>query len=55
MIRDIHPGSGSWFFPIPDPGSMDQKSTGFRIRICSTAKNADFYAISNVEVLKKYY
>ncbi len=20
MIRDVHPGSGSWFLPIPDPG-----------------------------------
>jgi hypothetical protein len=38
MIRDVHPGPGSWFFlPIPDPGSMSQKGTGSRIRIRTTA------------------
>jgi hypothetical protein len=29
MIWDVHPRSG--FFPIPDPGSRDQKGTGARI------------------------
>jgi hypothetical protein len=25
MIRVVHPGSGSCFLPIPDPGSRGQK------------------------------
>jgi hypothetical protein len=36
MIRDVHPGSGLWFLPIPDPGSSGQKGTGSRIRIRNT-------------------
>ncbi len=28
----IHHGSGSWFLPIPNPGSRGQKGTGSRIR-----------------------
>jgi hypothetical protein len=32
MIRDVHPGSGSRFFSIQDPGSMGQDSTGSRIQ-----------------------
>jgi hypothetical protein len=33
MIRVVHPGFGSWFLPILDPGSRDRKGTGSRIRI----------------------
>ncbi len=33
-IRDVHPGSGSWFFP--HPGSRSHKGTGPRIRIRNT-------------------
>jgi len=32
MIRNVNPGSRSWFLPIPDPGSKGQKGTGYRIR-----------------------
>jgi hypothetical protein len=39
MIRDVHPGCGSWFLPIPDPGSRGQKGTGSRIRIRNTVGN----------------
>jgi hypothetical protein len=28
MIRVVHTGSGSCFFPLPDPGSRGQKGTG---------------------------
>ncbi len=31
IIRNGHPGSGSWFLPIPDPGSRGQKGTRSRI------------------------
>jgi hypothetical protein len=37
MIRVVHPGSGSWFFPIPDPRSRGQRGTGSQIRIRNTA------------------
>ncbi len=37
MIRVVHPGSGSWLFTIPDPGSKGQKGIGSRIRIRNTA------------------
>ncbi len=29
MIRDIHPGSGSWFLPIPDPGVKKAPDPGY--------------------------
>ncbi len=28
MIRDVHPGSGSWLLPTQDPGTRGQKGTG---------------------------
>ncbi len=31
MIRVVHPGSGCWLSPIPDPGSRGQKGTQSRI------------------------
>ncbi len=31
MIRIVHPGSGCWLLPIPDPGSKGHKSTLSRI------------------------
>jgi hypothetical protein len=37
MIWDVHPGSGSSFFHIPNPGSRGQKGTGSRIQ--NTEKN----------------
>ncbi len=39
MIRVVHPGSGCWLLPIPDPGSRGLKGTGSRIRIRNTACN----------------
>ncbi len=36
MIRVVYPGSGSWFFTIPDPGSRGQKGNGSRIQIRNT-------------------
>ncbi len=36
MTRIVHPGSRSWFLPIPDPGSRGQRGTGSRIRIRNT-------------------
>jgi hypothetical protein len=36
MIRVVHPGSGCWLSPIPDPGSRGQKGTQSRIRIRNT-------------------
>jgi hypothetical protein len=37
MIQDVHPGSGSLIFTLPDPRSRGSKSTGSRIRIRNTA------------------
>ena len=43
MIRVVHPGSGWWLSPIPDPGgSRGQKGTQSRIRIRNTGKMASF-------------
>ncbi len=63
MIRDVHPGSGSWFFA--HSGSRGQKGTGSRIRILNTEsfdqdKNhcpvlinkSDFFHINIKEILK---
>jgi hypothetical protein len=36
MIRDVHPESGCWFLPIPDPESKGQKGNGSRIRNTAT-------------------
>jgi hypothetical protein len=40
FIRVVHPGSGSWFLPIPDPGSRGRKGTGSWIRIRNTEKDS---------------
>jgi hypothetical protein len=37
VIRVVHPGSGSYIFTHPDPGSRGQKGTGTWIRIRNTA------------------
>jgi hypothetical protein len=37
MIWVVHPGSGSDFLHIPDPGSRGQKGTESQIRISNTA------------------
>jgi hypothetical protein len=37
MIWDVHPGSGFFSIPGPDPGSRGQKSTGSRILTHNTA------------------
>ncbi len=42
MIRAVHPGSGCWLSPIPDPGSRGQKGTQYRSRIRNTEKNILF-------------
>ncbi len=34
MIRFVHPGSGSWFLPIPDPGVKKVPRNTGRIRFC---------------------
>ncbi len=43
MIRVVHPGSGCWLSPIPDPGSRGQKGTQSRIRIRNTVFNRAFF------------
>ncbi len=44
MIRVVHPGSGCWLPPIPDPGSGVKKAPnpGSRIRISNTERLLPF-------------
>jgi len=43
MIQNVHSGSGSWFFfPIPDPGSRDQKGTAFSGQVYRRFRGKEF-------------
>ncbi len=44
MIRDVHPGSGSRFLPIPDPGVKKAPEPGSRVYLFHFLKKVKFVA-----------
>jgi hypothetical protein len=44
MIRDVYPGSGSSFLPIPDPGVKKAPEPGSRVYLFHFLKKVKFVA-----------